>query len=288
MRTLHLHKDFAQDKARNFWPRAVCQHLFKSNQFKIELHDINPSDTGAFKSHMSSLIKLDDKWALIDTWDNPNPTLELYQKGHFQNTFPFNKLSIIFKIQYKPKPIFNEIAGATGIPIMPLSMFAHRDFPLEAFEWQMENHKHVISHFRLGPRLGKRLKWLSPYYDKKKFNIYSHKNDFEFEDYIETLADTRWGLILGGKGQLDRKNRREVEFTSLGMPLAMNYIPYYKFKMIPNRDFVYLEKPEDIYNLKYIDPYPFAQRSKYLYENYFSPKGMASLLVDYIDRYGRS
>jgi len=45
-----------------------------------------------------------------------------------------------------------------------------------------------------------------------------------------------------------------------------------------------MEKPSDILKLREINPLPFVEASKYLYNNYFSPIGMSRLLIKLVEQ----
>ena len=62
---------------------------------------------------------------------------------------------------------------------------------------------------------------------------------------------------------IDLKNRREPEYTSCGMPLALGgYKPNYGFEFKEGIHYFYIDKPEDIEKLKDIDPRPYSEASK--------------------------
>ena len=99
------------------------------------------------------------------------------------------------------------------------------------------------------------------------------------QEYLDILPQTTWSLSLQGisGAHTDGKNRREPECFSCGMPMALNYKPYYPFPFEANKHYVYLEKPEDIVKLNDIDPQPYADASTELYNQYFSVKGASNL-----------
>ena len=156
-------------------------------------------------------------------------------------------------------------------------MFSNHTFYLENFQWNAnDNHKH--DYIITGKPWRHRVPWI-----RFAENIIAGPNNInighgagdasqphENLGFYEMLKECKWGLILNGRG-CGAKNRREVEFSSLGMPLALNYVPKYPFDFVPNKDFVLLKSPEDLLSLKDIDPEPFAERSKYIYSQFFSP-----------------
>ena len=102
-----------------------------------------------------------------------------------------------------------------------------------------------------------------------EFSIKSKRSNAIDENlYFDLLKQTKWGLILKGKGEAG-KNRREMEYASYGMPLALNYKPIYPFEFEPNKHYFYLEKIEDLNKLKEINPMPFAKQSTDMYKKYF-------------------
>lgn len=216
---------------------------------------------------------------IIDDWDHASPTCYLINNPNIPKFYLDNNTCVL-KIQYCNSEInnYDEIYKQTNIKILPFTMFANRSFDLENFKWDV-NYKHKFNFIFTGKPWRNRLSWINfAQTNKEKLlcgmdfsngagdsNINSSNTSF-----YDILKDTRWGVILKGKG-CGAKNRREVEFSSLGMPLALNYIPNYPFSFIPNQDFVLLQSPEDLFKLQDIDPVPFAERSLAIYNEYFSP-----------------
>ncbi len=59
------------------------------------------------------------------------------------------------------------------------------------------------------------------------------------------------------------------------MPLALNYQPEFHFPFEPNKHYVYLKHPEDLEKLADLDPRPYAEASRELWETRFKPTAMA-------------
>jgi hypothetical protein len=61
--------------------------------------------------------------------------------------------------------------------------------------------------------------------------------------------------------------------------MALNYCPVYPFSFEKDVHYKYLDNPNDLLSLKYIDPKPFNYRSKQLWNDYFRPDKAAALLL---------
>jgi hypothetical protein len=104
------------------------------------------------------------------------------------------------------------------------------------------------------------------------------------DEFLEDLKKCKWGLCPKGKiyNGMDCKNRREVEYSSLGYPLVLNYKPVYPFEFEPMKQYVYIKDFTNLELLDEIDPRPFAEQSKNVYANHFSPNGLSRTLMDVI------
>lgn len=264
----------------DMWGRNLLYHLSNNLNINVEMVRYPLPSIPIYRGNRNfTPFIYDDIIFIIDDWDHASPTCFLLNNPDIPK-FYLNNNTCILKIQYCNSEInnYNEIYKQTNIKILPFTMFANRSFDLENFKWDV-NHKHKFNFIFTGKPWRNRLSWINfAQTNKEKLlcgmdfsngagdsNINSSNTSF-----YDILKDTRWGVILKGKG-CGAKNRREVEFSSLGMPLALNYIPNYPFSFIPNEDFILLESPEDLLKLKDIDPAPFAERSSIIYNEYFSP-----------------
>lgn len=206
---------------------------------------------------------------VIDDWDYASPTCYLLNDTNIPKFYLDNNVCIL-KIQYclSEKNNYDKIYTQCGIKILPFTMFPTHSFQLENFTWNNYNHKY--QYIITGRPWKDRISWIQ--FAENTTHTQNNLNQIPNEDngcFYELLKQSKWGLVLRGKG-CGSKNRREVEFSSLGMPLALNYIPEYPFDFKPDIDFVFLKSPQDLDKLKDIDPTPFAQRSRFIYNNYFS------------------
>jgi len=238
-------------------------------------------------------FKFNDVLVALDAWDGTQPTCMLadwFKDHHF-----YSKTKIIFKIQYRSSikiQEFENFTAVTGIPITSWTMFHSLTFPLEYFKWDKnQNHKYLT--YVSGKR---RQEWLDYYIDSKEVATFDNcglakvpKNRAKLvtQDFLDIVKDCKWGLSLKGKriSNLDCKNRREVEYSSVGMPLALNYIPEYPFPFEKDKHYVYVEKPEDLMKLQDIDPVPYAEAAWETYQKYFSAVGSSKLFVEIMNNF---
>lgn len=263
------------------WGKYLLYHLSNHPNIKTEiLKNSLPILIGGRRgiNNLTPFI-YNDIVFVIDDWDHASPTCYLLNNSNIPKFYLDNNVCIL-KIQYCHSEInnYNEIYKQSNIKILPFTMFATHHFKLNNFQYNI-NYNHKYDYIITGKPWNHRLPWIR-YANriecgKNNINIMHLLTDTSKSindlNFYEMLKESRWGLILKGKG-CGGKNRREVEFSSIGMPLALNYIPNYPFDFIPNKDFVLLESPKDLIKLKDIDPAPFSERSKYIYSQYFSPE----------------
>lgn len=108
--------------------------------------------------------------------------------------------------------------------------------------------------------------------------------------YLEVLSQTTWGIILAGSFDkvTDPKNRREAEFSSRGLPLALNYKPYYLFPFNEGDHYYYLSSPESLHDLVEMSSEKvkhYSRQSQLVWENYFSPRGIATYFKKIVEEF---
>jgi hypothetical protein len=266
---------------KNTWGKKLLYHLSQNKNLDIQYnYSIPPILNGGrrIRKNFHTFI-IDDIVFVLDDWDQASPTCYLANNTNNISKFYLDNPTIILKIQYceSEKINYDLIYNQCGIKILPFTMFSNHTFELENFQWNKDNdHKYLCC--LTGKPWRNRSGWfnfvIQNNHSLPSF-VCSHRagennNIEENIRFYELLKNTKWGLILKGKG-CGGKNRREVEFSSLGMPLVLNYQPIYPFEFIPNKDYVLIEKYEDLFKLKDMDPEPFAEKSKEIYNNYFSP-----------------
>lgn len=229
-----------------------------------------------------NLMELDGVLVALDTWDIFDPTALYHHHGLFAKGRALGDVAMILKIQHRPCPYWDLFERETGIPVRAWTVMPSAVFPLGCFRWRDEGHRYLATITGRNGRFG-RQPWVDACQADSRFYAKGYNDKDDLEIYVEVLRGCRWGLILQGKGRnSDGKNRREAEFTSCGMPLAMNYCPHYPFEMEPGKHFVWLKSTADLALLDQIDPRPFAAASRQLWAEGFSPKGMASTFVQLV------
>jgi hypothetical protein len=275
----------------HIWARHLLYLLSKCPQ--VTSVDITSFPQLYLKKHWRMIpFKMNDRIFLLDEWDYGYPTTDILNRG-IPEYYSDNKATIL-KIQYcwSEIEIYNAIYERFGIKVLPFIEFPNSRYPLETYLWSNDynfQYQYMIT--------GK------PWRERRKFIQYAAKWHSEIslinldhrggeaqpvptmEQWIETQKKCRWGLILRGKG-CGAKNRREIEFSSCGMPLALNYRPWYPFPFEPNYHYLYLEKPHHLNRLYEVDPQPYAERSLEIYKQYFSPSN--GIYNSFIDAYNQS
>lgn len=275
------------------WNKTLQDRLEGSRLFKVQTEKFPPFmhklEHVKRRRGYLSFFKINDCLIGLDTWDAPHPTVLLTdflkEDPYYRNT------KIIIKIQHKQSlegnhKLIDDFTEQTGIPLTSWTIFPSHNFPLQNFQWENREHKYLA--YISGKR---RNRWRKAYADYPRVRLpFENKNrEGSMEEYMEILKECRWGLCLRGKsvGGMDAKNRREIEFSSLGMPLILNYKPEYPFPFEANKDYLYIE-PRDFEALKHIDeidPLPFHKASKRIYEKYFSKRGSAKCLLQILKKF---
>lgn len=243
------------------------------------------------KGYRMTPFIINEKLFLIDEWDYGYPTNDILNRGIPE--YYSNNNATILKIQYNINDIniYNQIFQIYNIRIVPFIIFPNSKFNLSNFFW-FNNASFKFTYAMTGKPWRNRRFWLryaSQHHRDTSFVACDVKGGevnslSQMDHYDKLLQSCRWGLILKGRGG-GGKNRREFEFSSCGMPLALNYKPHYHFDFEPNYHYVYLEKPEDLNRLYDIDPQPYSERSWEIYKKYFSPEPNGGLYNSFMHFY---
>jgi len=223
---------------------------------------------------------LNNIMCVIDGSDTMHP-VEIIDDTFFDNYNAYKNLKYIFKIEYtdSKKQVNKRLKEKYNIDIYPFFMYPKAVMYnyLGCFTWENKHYKYI------GAITGKiwrtRRRWKDEIRNDKDFFSISDNNKNNFlsrSDYINLLKECKWGLCLRGKGIPEVKNNREVESMSFGMPLALNYKPIYPFDFISDKHYLYLDSPKDLEKLHTVDPMPFHEESKKMYNSYFNPKNIGN------------
>lgn len=251
----------------DMWGKYLL-YLLSTNPEITTVRDMFLQQIPVFKGKNLIPFKLNDINFFIDDWDYSYPTSYLGDHNipscYSNNYPPLTILKVQYDLIHKEK--YDILYNKYKIKVLPFIMFPNRYFNLAFDKWKYNNDQYLC--FHTGRIWRGRSAWVS-FLNTSNLNIPKiHKELIIDKEYEQLLLKTKWGLILKGKGV--GKNRREVEYMSIGMPLALNYKPHYPFEYNANEHYVFLEKPQDILKLQDIDPEPYAQKSLEIYEKYYS------------------
>lgn len=275
---LVLHKDW---KTLQYWNNTLCRMLIDSNLFDVDVEDQPLIRFPGTRNGNFHQMRVNGKMVGCDTWDTTDPLGVYARSGYFKKPDgPAAHLDLIIKIQSLHNDAhWNKVSSEIGVPIKPWTIFPSSFFPLGFFKWQFkESFKYTCSLTGKNNRFGRRpwVDWCTTQPD------FYTKADYVSTDKLEVFEDVmkncKWGISLSGRRGAF-KNRRECELASCGMPIAMNYEPSYAFEFKAGKHFVLLNKPEDLITLRDIDPRPFAEAATQIYNDHFSPVGMANHLI---------
>lgn len=216
-----------------------------------------------------SVIKIDGKIIILDNFFNSVNSHSFIMKYKLIDEIKPD-LYIIDNNRYKP------LVESLPCPLKTWVIFPC-DFELvNKFNWAPGNINNVFSSGRHSLRFICRRSW----FDKAQtlgFNTYYKK---PVSEHITNLMKSNWGVILS---KFNIKNAREYEFISNKMPLALNYQPYYDaFPFNPMEHYFLMKNVDDLEKLLTIDPTPYHEKSKWLWENYYRPDKATQLLLSWL------
>jgi hypothetical protein len=240
------------------WPKNLIKNLYHLDALGLaevdEDHDELPhlgrisKEIGLARSDATRIISVNDKLVYIDTWDYFHPTGTVL--AHIDKVDI--DIKAIVKIQKRKG---SKYENSKNIPVVPWSMFHSRHMewlenqPEYREQVQANSNKHVPVGYS-GRHFNFRKKWFQAIEEIEGHFIttWRKRPTDPIENYIKNMGEWKIGLILKGKsdGQTDGKNRREVEFASVGLPMMLNYQPYYLNELVPGKHYAYVESPDKL------------------------------------------
>ena len=222
-------------------------------------------------------IKLNNKLCCVNFGDFPDFKFLAAYSNEIEVAFVSQLLTSQINTCYN----FYEKYGIRIYPF-PMPILFHVDQILNGWEYNTHSVKKYVANMRFNRKFRKsRTRWIK--FSKKRPNLFNHQlrqtNDF----LRSTTNDVQWGVNLRGRGR-DGKCYRESEFMLMGVPLALDYIPFYPFPFKPNEQYILMEKPKDLLKLQDIDPRPYIAESKRIGNKYIRPSGMLSLMESLINQ----
>lgn len=259
------------------WAKKLL-YLFIQHPHISNIKITNFPKINLYRNKYITPFKINDKLFLIDDWDYGPPTNDILNRGI--DSYYSDNNTIILKIQYDINDIniYDQIYNKYNIKVVPFIMFANSRFEYEYFIWKSESDFKFLCCIT-GKAWRNRRNWIRMAQEQYSDIIYVNNSYVAGEqlstslmkEWSELIKFCRWGLILKGKG-LVGKNRREVEYSSCKIPMALNYTPKYHFDFEPNYHYIYLETPNDFKKLLDEDPQPYSDRAWEIYSKYYSPQ----------------
>jgi len=270
------------------WNGTLHKMLAASGLFDVAYSDDLPRPPRGLvgpRTENMSVVDLDGKLVAIDTWDDAQPTHALYGAGEWSEGGSLEFVDLLLKIQWQAGPFWDTFTAETGVPVSPWTIFPSREWELGGFRYNLHDDHQYVGLISGAMRSGR-----GEYFDAARaaddFYVPDEQTkERDWERFWAAARSCRWGISLKGKRGTDGKNRREIEYASCGVPLAMNYCPSYPWHMEPGRHFVLLESAADMLALRLIDPAPYAAAADEIYREYWSPPGMARLFAGLVEEY---
>lgn len=215
-----------------------------------------------------SFFKIDGKMVVLDMWSSASHTKAFADQGLFKGLkhklyIKIHEAELVNKLYgYKT---FNWIVFPCGDQFVNKTVRKENGWKYDTF-------------FTSGPhslRTQKRFFWYD--YCLKSNRMFATNQKLSTEEFINVMGESKFGLVTSIRNY---KNTREYEFISNGMPLILNYRPKYDFPFEPNKHYLYFKSPSDLAKLQFIDPRPFSDASKYIWDNYYHPVAASKYLIN--------
>lgn len=240
------------------WPKNLIRNLYHLDELGLaevdEDHDELPHigrispEIGLTRSDAGRIISVNEKLVYLDTWDFSGPTITVLT--HLDKIDV--ELHAILKIQKRRD---SDWSNSKDIPVVPWSMFhsQHMNWlenqPKYREQVQANTNKTVSVGYS-GRHFHFRKKWFRAIekIEDSFLTTWKKRPTDPIDNYIQNMSEWKVGLILKGKsdGRTDGKNRREVEFASVGVPMILNYQPYYLNELEPFKHYIYVESEDEL------------------------------------------
>ena len=199
----------------------------------------------------NALIQVNGRYVTLDVWDFAVPSRIILENLDHPE---MPELAAVVKIQCHGGDCWNHYR----IPVVPWSMF-HKD----QLNWlkNLPRYREIVATTPKTFRAGFtgcnwpcRRKWVEALekidgvdLDAWPMSERKHRPG-TVEDYVRRIATWECAICLKGKTDkwTDGKNRREVEFAGLGIPMILNYAPKYFNKLGPSYHYALLAEPRSI------------------------------------------
>lgn len=250
------------------------ENIIVSNPKDIR-YKLHSSGRASRYSHFE--VRLNDNLCTVNVGDLP------YNEPKDLN---LSKSNVHFICQigkkYKNRMMENYLETGKRIYPLPLPLFHNSREIYFSKKYDLNKEKEYVSNMFFSTKSRtNRLPWIK--FAKKNKKIF-YVDKLSGKDYLDFCINRQsWGINLMGHGK-DGKCYRESEFMYLGIPLALNYDPYYPFPFNEGEHYVRLRKPSDIMGLMDIDLAKFASKSKELGETFIQQEGYLDLMLKCINQ----
>lgn len=221
-------------------------------------------------------FRINEKLIIIDTQFDDTRTLSYFGYGLLNVAKP----DLYIKLDNR----YQLLKDSLPCPLKVWVTFPGTFELVNKFKWVPGNTDNVFSSGPHSYRYVHRHAW----FNKAKSLGFSAYITKPLPEYISDLKKSNWGVaiscLLHQSGMTAwYKNTREYEFISNGIPLALNYVPYYdEFPFNPMEHYLHIPNVNDLDKLLTVDPIPYHEKSKWLWDNYFRPDKATQLLLSWL------
>ena len=109
------------------------------------------------------------------------------------------------------------------------------------------------------------------------------------KDFIRWMQTSKFGIVIHGRGSwmAEGKNRREIDYMMLKIPLLINYKPYYYNPLIEGKHYIYIDENTDFKNLENVyNTKDMVNNAYQWYQDNASPKGVAKTFMQIMNDRG--
>ena len=201
------------------------------------------------RSEQMTIVEVAGKRVLIDVWDfgnNMSAFLSMQNAPH---------VDLVLMIQRTRE---HSWPNDRGIKVLPWTMFHTEHATWLRYILTYRNRvrktaKVYRSAFTGASRFHRRAPWVAALEHIEGVFLRTYEGSTAnrvgtLDDYISMILEWGSGIILKGgcHRYTDGKNRREVEFGGLGIPMILNYRPHYYDDLTPDKHYIYAETVEDL------------------------------------------
>lgn len=263
----------------------ACLETIQNHEWaQVKVVDL-PEIRNVPRWNQGAILRVDGHYVYLDTWDCDIPT------SRVDPTQPFGNIELFIKIQANDK-----WTAHCGVPVTTWTMFHTAQMDWLANLDRRREDRRLNAPLRreqglpwgfTGRKWGERGPWLAALREAGKGHLEVWDGRARLGDTEEWVLKThKWnaGIVICGKHgrQTEGKNRREVEFASLGIPMILNYYPTYPDPLISGKHYAFWCRPGNLTETLYYatqNAELLASNAREWWDHNASPRGLCESFI---------